>query len=161
MIFTTTLAVPNITPLRKTIGSYLGQVLTPEMAAEIELAVSQVTKNTPETLALLRKWRGLIEPTVSYSITDMPWERVLETPVNVMEMANSVLVTTPPETRPSGKSVSVWVAAGKVDEVLQMFEVFKAKCNKEGINKIVFIGREGWLKVAGFKKMAVFGIKEI
>ena len=32
----------NITPLRKTIASYLGQVLTPEIAAEIELAVELV-----------------------------------------------------------------------------------------------------------------------
>ncbi len=34
--------MPNISNLRKTIGSYLGQVLTPEMAAEIELS----TQNT-------------------------------------------------------------------------------------------------------------------
>lgn len=33
--------VPNITPLRKTIGGYLGQVLTPEIAAEIELSTQQ------------------------------------------------------------------------------------------------------------------------
>lgn len=35
---TQSITVPNISNLRKTIGSYLGQVLTPEMAAEIELA---------------------------------------------------------------------------------------------------------------------------
>lgn len=32
----------NITPLRQTIGSYLGQVLTPEIAAEIESSVALV-----------------------------------------------------------------------------------------------------------------------
>lgn len=42
MIFTTHHAVPNITPLRKTIGSYLGQVLTPEIATEIEASVALV-----------------------------------------------------------------------------------------------------------------------
>jgi GNAT superfamily N-acetyltransferase len=45
LIFSPLLIVSNITPLRKTIASYLGQVLTPEMAAEIELSVSQVTEN--------------------------------------------------------------------------------------------------------------------
>lgn len=34
--------MPNTSPLRKTIGSYLGQVLTPEIAAEIESSVAQV-----------------------------------------------------------------------------------------------------------------------
>lgn len=33
--------MPNITQHRKTIGSYLGQVLTPEIAAEIELSMRQ------------------------------------------------------------------------------------------------------------------------
>lgn len=42
MIFSPLLIVSNITPLRKTIGSYLGQVLTPEIAAEIELSVELV-----------------------------------------------------------------------------------------------------------------------
>ena len=37
--------MPNITPLRKTLGGFLGQVLTPEMAAEIELAVELVPDN--------------------------------------------------------------------------------------------------------------------
>jgi hypothetical protein len=32
--------VPNITPLRHTIGSYLGYVLTPEIAVEIELSAA-------------------------------------------------------------------------------------------------------------------------
>lgn len=38
--------MPNITPLRKTLGGFLGQVLTPEMAAEIELALEHVPDNS-------------------------------------------------------------------------------------------------------------------
>lgn len=37
--------MPNITPLRKTIGSYLGQVLTPEIAAEIEVALLRCSRD--------------------------------------------------------------------------------------------------------------------
>lgn len=37
--------MPNITHHRKTIGSYLGQVLTPEIAAEIELAMRQEARD--------------------------------------------------------------------------------------------------------------------
>ena len=39
--------MPNITPLRKTIASYLGQVLTPEIAAEIEASVALVPVPMP------------------------------------------------------------------------------------------------------------------
>ena len=46
MIFSPLLKVSNITPLRKTIASHLGQVLTPEIAAEIELAVELVPDNS-------------------------------------------------------------------------------------------------------------------
>jgi hypothetical protein len=45
LIFSPPFTVPNITPLRKTLGGFLGQVLTPEMAAEIELAVELVPDN--------------------------------------------------------------------------------------------------------------------
>ena len=46
MIFSPPSTVPNITPLRKTLGGFLGQVLTPEMAAEIELALEHVPANS-------------------------------------------------------------------------------------------------------------------
>lgn len=55
MIFTTPRTVPNITPLRKTIASYLGQVLTPEIAAEIEASVALVPDESidPEQFGVL------------------------------------------------------------------------------------------------------------
>ena len=47
--------MPNITPLRKTIASYLGQVLTPEIAAEIEASVALVPDESidPEQFGVL------------------------------------------------------------------------------------------------------------
>jgi len=55
LIFTTPRTVPNITPLRKTIASYLGQVLTPEIAAEIEASVALVPDESidPEQFGVL------------------------------------------------------------------------------------------------------------
>lgn len=43
--------MPNITPLRKTIASHLGQILTPEIAAEIELAVAILPDERPDLAA--------------------------------------------------------------------------------------------------------------
>lgn len=43
MIFSPSFTVPIITPLRKTLGGFLGQVLTPEIAAEIESTITMVT----------------------------------------------------------------------------------------------------------------------
>jgi hypothetical protein len=55
LIFSPPFTVPNITPLRKTIASHLGRVLTPEIAAEIELAVELVPDNgiDPEQFGVL------------------------------------------------------------------------------------------------------------
>lgn len=49
------MTVPNITPLRKTIASYLGRVLTPEIAAEIEASVALVPDESidPEQFGVL------------------------------------------------------------------------------------------------------------
>lgn len=42
----------NVHPLREAIGSHLGQVLTPEVAAEIELAARSVVDDAPGYLVL-------------------------------------------------------------------------------------------------------------
>lgn len=153
--------MPNISNLRKTIGSYLGQVLTPEIAAEIELAASAVQLNDEQTIALLNKWRHLIEPTIQSSITPMTWDEAITTPVNVMEAANSVLVILPACILNGKKVITIWVAAGVMREVLELFDALVVQARAMGAQEVRYVGRDGWLKVAGFKTRAVFGAKEI
>lgn len=153
--------MPNISNLRKTIGSYLGQVLTPEMAAEIELSASAVQLNDEQTIALLNKWQYLIEPTIQSSITPMSWNEAITTPVNVMESANSVLVILPACIVNGKRVVTIWVAAGVMREVLELFDALVIQAKAAGVQEVRYVGRDGWLKVAGFTKIAVFGVKEI
>ena len=152
--------MPNISNLRKTIGSYLGQVLTPEMAAEIELAASAVQLNDEQTIALLNKWQYLIEPTIQNS-TPMSWNEAITTPVNVMESANSVLVILPACIVNGKRVVTIWVAAGVMREVLELFDALVIQAKAAGVQEVRYLGRGGWLRVAGFTKTAVFGAKEI
>ncbi len=153
--------MPNITPLRKTIGSYLWQVLTPEIAAEIELSIGGQQTNTSQTIALMNKWRHLIEPTIKASITPMSWKEATDTPAHVMESANSVLVHLPVCTLNGKKVITIWIAAGEMIEVLDLFRVLVIQAKEAGVQEVRYLGREGWLRMAGFTKTAVFGTKEI
>lgn len=52
--------MPNITLLRKTIGDYLGQVLTPDMAAAIELAAHELPDHSHDPAKFGKVVTGLL-----------------------------------------------------------------------------------------------------
>lgn len=113
-----------------------------------------------ETAALLTKWRHLIEPEISSGLTPVPWEQALSMPLIVVEGERSVLVLLDAEIE--GRPVrSIWVAAGVMDEVLQLMDQAEDLARKDGIGAMAYIGRRGWVRAAGYDEKAVIGVKEL
>lgn len=151
----------TIPQLRQVLGAHLGQVLTPDIAARIELATFAMPGNNAETEALLNQWRHLIEPVVQASITPMPWPCVLATRVNLTHSLNSVLVTLPEQSVEGVRVITIWIAAGDMAEVLGLLAELEAQARANGVQVINYVGRRGWLREAGFTEHAVIGRKEI
>ena len=145
----------QIPPLRRALGAHIGQVLTPELACAIEVEASGPA-NPEHTMAKLRKWRHLIEPVAQSNASPATWAQVERTPVTVYEAAHSVLVVCV-----SAREAVIWVASGVLDEVLDLIEQATADASAIGCNTISYIGRPGWIRLAGFVPKAVQGIKEI
>lgn len=151
----------TVSALRLALGAHLGQVLTPEIAASIEQAAFFAPGNSPETIELLKKWRRLIEPTIQASFIPVPWETLLATRVNVACSSKSVLISLPEQTINGKRVIKIWVAAGDMEEVMDLINSLKSKATESGVNAIEYAGRRGWVRAAGFNEKAVFGRKEI
>jgi hypothetical protein len=143
----------NLNALRNALANNLGHTLTPDVAAAIERNL--FPGNSSATRATLEKWRHLIEPVISQSVTPLTWDLVLGTPVSVVESQNSVIVFQ------SGRVWTVWVAAGDMQEVLSLFEAMQLEAKSLGVKQITYLGRAGWVRAAGFTEKAVFGVKEL
>ncbi|HEX4843207.1 MAG TPA: hypothetical protein VFV57_06010 [Limnobacter sp.] len=112
------------------------------------------------TTEQLNRWRHLIEPAIQESITPMPWAEVCSLDVSVLEGKASVLVAC--DSNIGGKPVrSIWVAAGVLDEVLELVERACAQARRDGHTSICYIGRRGWVKTAGFSELAIVGIRSL
>ena len=144
----------DVSPLRNALAAHLGQVLTPEVAAAIELALRPAV--SADTKHKLNKWRHLIEPVISQDSPPVSWAELQNTPVDVYESENSVLLVCM-----SKRTAFIWVAAGVLGEVLSLFEQVKADAKQAGCKQISYVGRAGWLRTAGFKKLASYGAMEI
>ncbi len=143
-----------MSPLRNALAAHLGQVLTPEVAAAIELALCPAVSD--DTQHKLNKWRHLIEPVISQDSPPVSWAELQNTPVDVYESENSVLLVCM-----SKRTAFIWVAAGVLAEVLSLFEQVKAHAMQAGCKQVSFVGRAGWVRAAGFKFCATFGAEEI
>lgn len=86
----------------------------------------------------------------------MQWDAVQKIPVHVYEDKSSVLVM-----RLFESNAFIWVAAGELAEVLSLFKEAITDARIAGCKSISYLGRSGWMRVAGFKQCAVFGTKEI
>ncbi len=113
-----------------------------------------------DTLALLNKWRHLIEPEVTHGLTAVDWADVVRMPVMVVEGQQSVLVLRDVEIH-GMKARSIWVAAGVMDEVLQLMDQAEEVARTDGIRNMVYMGRRGWVRAAGYVEKAVVGLKEL
>lgn len=114
-----------------------------------------------DTVALLNKWRHLIEPETSRGITPVRWDDVLATPVIIYEAANSVLVVRDVRL-PGRRARSIWVAAGDLGEVLGLVKRLEDDSRRAGISAIVFMGRRGWIRAAqGYTELQTVGMKEL
>lgn len=145
----------QIPPLRRALGAHIGQVLTPELACAIEVAASGQA-NPDHIISKLRKWRHLIEPVAQGNASPATWEQVENTPVSVYESYNSVLVV-----RVRASDALIWVAAGVLSEVMELFSQALVDAAVMGCKTISYIGRPGWIRMARFEPKAILGIKEI
>lgn len=110
---------------------------------------------------LLNKWRHLLEPETGSGIFPMTWEEVLAADTVLFEGHKSVLLTHLAEIK-GIKSLSVWVAAGELSEVLQLVDQAEDHARQAGCKQIVFIGRRGWIRAAkGYRDTATIGVKEL
>lgn len=108
----------------------------------------------------LNKWRHLIEPETSSGLTPLPWVDVLATPVRVYEASRSVVVVR--DVYLPRHARSIWVAAGDLDEVLELVRDVERDAFDDGVAAIVFMGRRGWIRAAcGYKEVATIGLKEL
>lgn len=112
------------------------------------------------TADLLCKWRHLVEPEITGGLTPVPWEEALAMPLRVVEGSESVLVLC--EASIQGRQAwSIWVAAGVMDEVLQLMQKAEDMARENGISAMVYLGRRGWIRAAGYNEKAVIGVKEL
>lgn len=113
-----------------------------------------------ETADLLNKWRHLVEPEISGGLTPVAWEQALGMPLRVVEGRESVLVLC--DAHIQGRQAwSIWVAAGVMDEVLQLMQKAEDMARENGIRAMVYLGRRGWIRAAGYNEKAVIGLKEL
>ena len=106
------------------------------------------------------KWRYLIEPTILSSPTPMSWDEFLRNPIRWFEGDRSVVVTL--DTNMYGKPTRmVWVAAGVLDEVSRLLRQVESSALSDGIDRVAYLGRPGWIRAEGYKVAAVIGIKEL
>lgn len=110
---------------------------------------------------LLSKWRHLIEPEITRGLTPCSWEMLLTMNVTVFEASHSVVLVR--DIQINGRLMrSIWVAAGQMNEVLQLVNQVEQSARRDGIGALVFIGRRGWIRaIPGYKEMATVGLKEL
>lgn len=109
----------------------------------------------------LNRWRHLIEPETSGGLTPVPWEQVLQMPLHCLEAEHSVLVLRVIELG-ARKSLSIWVAAGRMDEVMDLINKAETFAKAQECQQVVFMGRRGWIRAAhGYNEVATIGVKEL
>lgn len=113
-----------------------------------------------DVVAQLNKWRHLIEPEVTQGLTAVDWVDVVRMPVMVLEGVQSVVVLRDVEIH-GMPARSVWVAAGVMDEVLQLLRQAEGMARKDGLKRMIYMGRRGWIRAAGYDEKATVGMKEI
>lgn len=114
-----------------------------------------------DSVTLLNKWRHLIEPETTSGLSPVAWDKVCSMPVRVYEGERSVVVTL--DSYLNGDPVrSIWVAAGELEEVLQIVKRVEFSAREAGKVAVLFMGRRGWVRSAvGYKDLATIGIKEL
>lgn len=114
-----------------------------------------------DTSALLSKWRHLIEPELLRCATPLRWVDLELLTVGVLEREHSVLVTK--DSSIGGEPVrTVLVAAGRMDEIPSLVQELEEGAKRDGLKKIMFVGRRGWLHIfPGYREIAVIGAKVI
>lgn len=112
-------------------------------------------------VALLEKYRHLIEPEISSGLTPVSWEQMIAMRPLVFHSGNSVVLTL--DIQLHGEPArNIWVASGVMSEVMQLVAEVEKSSIATGIKSIVFMGRRGWIRAAkGYREMATIGIKEL
>ena len=63
---------------------------------------------------------------------------------------------------PTGRQLHFWLAAGDLDELVEIERDVEQAARERGINKMSIIGRRGWrAKLDGFREVGVVLTKEI
>ena len=63
---------------------------------------------------------------------------------------------------PAGRQLHFWLAAGDLDELVEIERDVEQAARKRGISKMSIIGRRGWrVKLDGFREVGVVLTKEI
>ena len=108
----------------------------------------------------LERWRSVIEPIIQNSIAPAPWEYIVQQNIVLFDRPESVLLCMVSDWK-GKKSLHITVAAGKMDEVNEMYLEAEEYARQHDCKTIIYVGRTGWLKTHGFKNEAVIGCKEL
>lgn len=114
-----------------------------------------------DTVALLTKWRHLIEPETGTGLNPVAWEDVLKMKLRVFEGESSVVVARLVQMG-GVRTLSIWVAAGQLNEVMDLVDQAEAYAVEQRCRQVVFVGRRGWIRAAnGYSDVATIGVKEL
>lgn len=111
-------------------------------------------------IQLLNKWRHLIEPVVLSSVTPISWDAVCAMELMVYEGKKSVILAHDKWLGPRFTR-SIWVAAGELEEVIELVERVCEDAKQAGLSCVSYVGRRGWVRAAGFDEAATVGIREL
>lgn len=110
-----------------------------------------------DTTAQLAKWRHLIESELLECATPLTWADLQAMTCTVYERSASVMVTTSPFIG-GEKVINILVVCGELEEARSMVQEMEACASQDGIRRIMFIGRRGWLRAfPAYREIAVIG----
>lgn len=112
----------------------------------------------------LNRWRRLLEPELEQCVMPVRWRDLLAmdaSRLRVHEAAYSVLVLLDVDV--AGLPVrTVLCACGRLDEIRGMAQAVEIEARREGITRVVWMGRRGWLKaMPGWVERAVVAERKL
>lgn len=108
----------------------------------------------------LEKWRDVIEKVNQSSVSPVSWDDLVKQNIVLFERDESVMLCNLCLWRDE-KVMHITVAAGKMQDINEMYLEAENFAKQQGCLKITYAGRFGWLKTHGFKELAVIGCKEL
>jgi len=107
---------------------------------------------------LWNRLKPLLRPALAqagdlFTVDDV-WAAVQKGQAQFWPAANSVVITEI-KVYPRGKVLHVWLAGGRLEEIMVLTGYIKRFAKEQGCDRITMHGRRGWAKILGMRPDAV------